>query len=199
MINKQRAITRKKTTDLAIRIHSKKTQFTSPKFRIHIFLNNSAGRQNLDTKVPIPFPWAEVMTSHFPAMYPNKIITKHWTMAGYKFSMDTVAPVEGAVKLVELTSIDGNCVGIFFPQWYYLNRKQGFFPQLYFHFLCFTVYPLKSTAIFPAFKHAQQSSCQIKTNWTVNVPLHEHNCMNILEIMFHDWLFLLLWLTVDVC
>lgn len=36
-------------------------------------------------------------------------------MAGYKFSMDTVAPVEGAVKLVELASIDGNSVGVFFP------------------------------------------------------------------------------------
>lgn len=37
-------------------------------------------------------------------------------MAGYRFSMDTVAPpVEGAVKLVELASIDGNSVGVFFP------------------------------------------------------------------------------------
>lgn len=56
-------------------------------------------------------------------------------MAGYKFSMDTVAPVEGAVKLVELASIDGNSVGVFSPQWYYSNRAQEiFFPYYTFIF-----------------------------------------------------------------
>lgn len=88
--------------------------------------------------------------------------------------MDTVAPpVEGAVKLVELASIDSNSVVIFATSdiTRYLNRKQGFSSQLYFRFLCYTViYPLKLlTAIFPVFKHAERSSSQIITDCSVNV------------------------------
>lgn len=52
-------------------------------------------------------------------------------MAGYKFSMDTVAPpVEGAVKLVELTSIGGNSVVVvFFPNdIIQIEHRKFFFP-----------------------------------------------------------------------
>lgn len=51
-------------------------------------------------------------------------------MAGYKFSMDTVAPpVEGAVKLVELTSIECNSVGVFSPNdIIQIERRKFFFP-----------------------------------------------------------------------
>lgn len=57
-------------------------------------------------------------------------------MAGYKFSMDTVAPpVEGAVKLVELASIDGNSVGVFPPNdIIQIERRKFFFPNYTFIF-----------------------------------------------------------------
>jgi hypothetical protein len=57
-----------KITDLEIRTPSINIQFTSEKSNVHIFLKSNAGRQNFDTKAPIPFPWDDEMRFIRPAM-----------------------------------------------------------------------------------------------------------------------------------
>lgn len=55
--------------------------------------NSKAGRQKVDTKVPIPRPWETVTCPVRPAMYPLAITTKHCKIAGQRLSNDTLSLV----------------------------------------------------------------------------------------------------------
>lgn len=83
-----RTRTMKNTDTLATRMLHRKGQITLPKSNSTMFLNSRAGRANLDTKLPNPLAWVEVMMFALPAMYPHNIIPKHSKRAGRSLSMD---------------------------------------------------------------------------------------------------------------
>lgn len=78
------------TDTLAMRMLHRKGQMTCPKSSSTMFLKSRAGSANLDTKLPRPLAWVEVMMLSLPAAYPHKMIPKHCSRAGRSLSMDMV-------------------------------------------------------------------------------------------------------------